>query len=213
METDERTATTGVTTRLDDDQNVTYVSVYRRRNRSTSTLLYFVSIALAVVIIAVGLYFIFRPDTPTYQAPANTATVTDYQMYWENYPYWLPINEHYTLRQSKEVYNLAYYDGKIVRYSYYSLPIDDTKWTPNRDTVSFTYIVNGTIVTLVHGEVTYVLNTYQPFVFHDVPDRVYIVVPEGALWVMRLSDANFTSEGRAARSVRITLPINPNMNQ
>lgn len=213
MDTDERNAVTGVTTRLDENNN--FIAIHKHRSsiwrRIPGHVIGTIGAFLVVILLVLCVVFVIIPNSFVVEYPKQNATKEELYTFWSNNTSWIPLSEHYALRQSPDVYNLAFFDKGIVRYSKFSILPDNTHWKPVNETEKppFTYRVKDATVFITDGNKEYVLNVYEPFVFGHTPETIYVIVPQGAIWRMDTHDVEFVQE----KDLKGTVPTNPLLSQ
>lgn len=212
---DEQDAATGVTTKLEPDN--TQIVRPAVQNSTVSKIMDFLGTAVLVLFIAGffialfgGLIWLSESTKATIHNPPTTATREELYTYWKTSPDWIPLIDHYDLRRRNGVNNLAFYDKGIVRYNTFSIQPNDKRWSPlseaEKNELTFTYRVSGSSVSFMYEGKNYILNVYQPFVLGSMPEKIFIVVPQGAIWWMdtRQATLNYFSGN---------VGVNPEMSQ
>lgn len=163
----------------------------------------FLLIGLAFAVVVPGLYFtysyLWTGVTSQYEPPKTLPTArsvpTDRprSKAWSNVS-WLTVDEAKELRSKDGVLNLAYLDGRSVRYAR-DMSVELTRESPWVKVIppGFTALtIKGTAVEFVFEGYTYILNVGQPFTSSQYPEVVWAVDSSGTVWMVS-DDTEFQS--------------------
>ena len=144
--------------------------------------------------------------------PSATAVVSNNP--WASYNEWLTIKEAADLRTLENVINLAYLEDGYALYSkVHSIVFiaHENLWERTRPLGVERLNVSGTAVNFIYRGQQFSLNTYQPFVFAEFPDKIYIVDTLANIWEAKLDSLELVSINVAIESLTLTIAPNNNL--
>lgn len=201
----------------------------RRQGVSKLTIALLGIIAVLLAILVVVLVFDIRFYTAESESKpvvvvSQTATPDlqkNMESFWKNRNDRLSLADQVKLRSQTQVYNLAYISDSAKTIQYYSTSIaaNNPAWhraeeTPHLGT-AYIFNDNFTRIRIYTRFLNYRdiwLNVYEPFVTYHDPTKIYMVVPDGTVWVIDMStteESILIPEAEVESSSGINIPLNP----